>query len=315
MPAPTLLDIQRIAPGTRDLFELQIARLPTHTAIELPIFVYKGLEAGPGLLVTAGLHGDEINGIEIIRRMIRNQQLMPDRGLVIAIPVVNIFGFIHSSRRLPEGKDLNRSFPGTSKGSLSSQVANVLMTRVVPLCQAVVDLHTGGGSKFNCPQVRCDFSVPDARSLARSFGARCIVHSKPPDQSFRKEVSKRNIACVTYEGGESMRLDEDAIQVGLSGVRRVLKHLNMQNNDQDEAGPRPEYPKTSWIRAPHTGIFNARVTPGQLVSRSHIVGVVADPFGEREIVVKAKTKGLVIGVNHRCVIHRGEALVHLGVTS
>ncbi len=309
------LDIERIEPGGRDLFELQIARLPTHTAIELPIFVYRGLEPGPCLLVTAGLHGDEINGIEILRRMIRSGRLQPKVGTLIVIPVVNIFGFIHGSRRLPEGKDLNRSFPGTQRGSLSSQVAHVLMNRVLPLCNAVVDLHTGGGSKFNYPQLRCDFNTEATMKIARAFAPRCIVHSKPPDQSFRKEVSKRKIPCMTFEGGESMRLDEDAIHVGSQGVRRVMRHMGLVEEAEDEHGPCPEYLHTSWIRAPYTGIFTPMIEPGQIVKRSHLLGVVADPFGEREISVKAKSKGLVIGVNYRCVVHRGEALIHVGISA
>lgn len=308
-----LLNIDRIQPGSSDSFEIEIARLPTHTAIELPIFVFRGKEKGPTLMLTAGLHGDEINGIEILRRMIFRKQLQPDHGTIIAIPVVNVFGFIHSSRRLPEGKDLNRSFPGSTKGSLSSRVANVLMTRILPLCEGIVDLHTGGGSKYNIPQIRCNFADPASMALARAFGAIALVHSRPPDGSFRKEVGKKGVACITFEGGESMRLDQDAIEAGISGVRRILVSKGLCDGPLTPAPETPEYAQTTWIRAPHTGIASLHVKPGEVVKRAQKLGTIADPFGEREIPIRSRAAGLVIGINYRCVVHRGEALFNLGI--
>jgi uncharacterized protein len=216
-----------IGPGERKLVNLRIARLPTHTNIDLPVHVIRGPKPGPVLLLTAGLHGDEVNGIEIVRRMISGNLLRPEAGTILAMPIVNVYGFLQNARYLPDGKDLNRSFPGSRQGSLARRVAWNLMNHVVPLADVGIDFHTGGASLHNHPHIRCVMSIPRNRELAKAFAPACVLNAKMIDKSFRKAAHKIGKHIIVFEGGESLRFHEESIQAGMAGTLRLMRYLKM----------------------------------------------------------------------------------------
>ncbi len=304
-----------IKPGSHRLIDINIARLPSHTLIELPVLVYRSKKPGPTLLLSAGVHGDEINGIEIIRRLIRRKVLMPDIGAVIAIPLVNIYGFIHNSRSLPDGKDLNRCFPGTSSGSLANRIAYIIMNEIIPVIDYGVDFHTGGSRITNFPQVRAVMNEPMNRELAKAFATRFIVNSNFIEKSFRKEAQKAGKSILVYEGGESLRLDELAIQEGLDGVQRLMQHLGMKQGPELPSQESLILKESNWLRAKISGIFISKIVYGQHVQAGQVVAVISDPFGKTRITIKCPVDGYIIGVNNMPVVSAGDALMHIGTIS
>jgi uncharacterized protein len=300
-----------VEPGERRYIDLRIARLPTHTVIDLPIYVSRAIEDGPTLLLTAGLHGDEINGVEIIRRLIADRSLKPARGTVIAIPVVNIYGFLQQARYLPDGKDLNRSFPGSKNGSLAARVAHAIVDEILPVIDFGVDFHTGGSSKDNFPQIRCVVGQPQNMALANAFAPPFILNSKLIDRSFRKAAQRRGKSIIVYEAGESLRFDEHAIQEGIAGTLRLMKHFGML-----EQAPIPNqtvvFEKSTWIRARVSGLFRTDAQTGARVTRGQLIGTITDPFGESQIEIHSRQNGYIVGINHMPVVNAGDALIHLG---
>jgi predicted deacylase len=288
-----------------------ISQLPSHTVIDLPVYAFRGKEDGPVLLLTAGLHGDEINGIEVIRRLIVEDALMPEKGMVIAIPLVNVYGFIYNSRNLPDGKDLNRSFPGSVNGSLANRLAYILMNEIVPLVDFGVDFHTGGSRITNYPQVRCVLSHSMNRELASAFGAPFMINSNLIDKSFRKEASKTGKTILVYEGGESLRLDEFSINQGKAGVRRLMQYLEMKNY-REKPQVSIVLQQTTWLRARISGIFNCFVEYGSIVRKNQPLANITDPYGKTKEIMKSPHDGYVIGLNNMPVVNAGDALVHLG---
>jgi predicted deacylase len=300
-----------IPKGKATEISIVISQLPSHTVIDLPVYAFRGKEDGPVLLLTAGLHGDEINGIEVIRRLIVEDALMPEKGMVIAIPLVNVYGFIYNSRNLPDGKDLNRSFPGSENGSLANRLAYILMNEIVPLADFGVDFHTGGSRITNYPQIRCVLTHAMNRELASAFGAPYMINSNLIDKSFRKEASKIGKTILVYEGGESLRLDELAISQGKAGVRRLMQYLEMKNYRE-----RPQVSvvlqQTTWLRAKISGIFNCFVEYGTTVRKNQTLANITDPYGKTKIIMKSPNDGYVIGLNNMPVVNAGDALIHLG---
>ncbi len=314
MNKPISINDVNIEPGEAKEIILNIARLPTYTDIDLPVLVYRSTKPGPTLLLVACIHGDEINGVEIIRRIIANKTIIPDAGTVIAIPVVNIYAFIHSSRAYPVGKDLNRSFPGNNHGSLSSRMAYVIMQKIVPLIDYGIDFHTGGASKANFPHLRTDFSDPKNLELANAFSPQIIVNSKAPDKTFRKAAGNCGKKMLTFEGGESLRFDEFSIQEGIAGIARLMNYLGMRHSTIPDNFPHV-LSKNYWTRARYSGLFRSSIQLGQKIKKNQVLGSITDPFGNEEINVKAAANGYVIGINHECVINKGDALIHVGVDS
>ena len=301
-----------IKPGEEKQISLEIAKLPSRTPIEVPIIVSRSQKPGPVLLLMAGMHGDEINGVEIIRRMISNNYNKPKKGTVICIPLLNVFGFIISAREVPDGKDINRSFPGSKNGSLASQVAYHLMKEVMPLIDIGVDFHTGGASRTNYPQIRCDFNVKRNLILAKAFGVPFIINSNYRPKSLRYAASKIGKPILVYEAGESLRFDEDAIIRGVNGARRLLKALDMN----DKAPIRKKVcillNETSWIRAKAAGLFHSYVDAGDLINKNQLIGEITGPFGDFAIKVYSPVKAYVIGLNNNPVVNKGDALINLG---
>lgn len=300
-----------MAPGEEAQIDIRIARLPSHTWIDLPVFVFRSKVEGPSLLLTAGIHGDEINGIEIVRKLITRKMISPDRGTVIAIPLVNVYGFINNSRNLPDGKDLNRCFPGGNDGSLARQIAHIIMEEILPNIDYGVDFHTGGSRISNYPQIRALISNEKNLELAKAFGAPYIINSNLIDKSFRKAAAQIGKSILVYEGGESLRIDHLAIQEGMNGVMRLMNHLKIKKSYLRK------YKSTilrerSWTRAKMSGIFNAKVEYGDEVKKNQMIAVLTDPYGNLRVPVKSPIDGFVIGINNMPVVNAGDALFHIG---
>lgn len=291
--------------------KIPISRLPSHTLIDLPVFVFRGKTDGPGLLLTAGIHGDEINGIEIVRRLINENSLMPDAGLVIAIPLVNVYGFIFNSRTLPDGKDLNRCFPGSANGSLANRLAHILMHEILPHIQYGVDFHTGGDRIANYPQIRCTLDNAKNKELSSAFGAPFMVNTELIDKSFRKEALKMGKTILVFEGGESLRLDELAINEGKAGVRRLMEYLKMRSFQEKKHIP-ISIKNATWMRTKDSGIFNPFIEYGTKVSKNQPLATITDPYGESHVTLKSPHDGYIIGINNMPVINAGDALIHVG---
>ncbi|MBD2766567.1 succinylglutamate desuccinylase/aspartoacylase family protein [Hymenobacter sp. BT664] len=303
-----------IKPGEQKLTRLVISKLPSGTVIDVPVHVFRAVEPGPTLLLMGGMHGDEVNGIEIIRRLVRRELLRPLRGSIIAIPILNIYGFLNFSREVPDGKDVNRSFPGFPRGSLAGRVAHRFMREIMPLIDYGIDFHTGGAARANYPQVRCQLGVdPEVDALAAAFAAPFTLHAALRPGSFREAAQGLGKRTIVYETGESLRLDEPGIEEALAGTLRVMHHLGM-----GPAGPEPVRPsivcrRHTWLRARFAGLFRAHVENGQFVEKGQIYGSVADPYGQQSVRLESPVSGYVIGLNHMPVVNQGDALLHLAV--
>lgn len=304
---------QEIRPGEFKEIDINIARLPSHTVIDTPIYVSRGSEDGPVLALTAGMHGDEINGMEIVRRLLDSGLHQPKRGVTVCMPIVNVYGFLNYSREVPDGKDINRSFPGSKNGSLASRVAYNLMHEVIPFVDYGIDFHTGGAMRANYPQVRAVLRDEKNLALAQAFHAPFTLDAPFRPNSLRKEASRLGKNIIVYEGGESLRFDQQAIEEGIAGTLRLMKFLNMIDWAPDPSEENKIVWNTSWIRARNAGLFQSNVRCGQLVHKGEWVGTITDPFGEFKEQVVATETGYVVGLNNIPVINAGDALMHLGM--
>lgn len=306
----------RVRPGQSVNIEIPIAKLPTHTLIDLPIFIRSSKIEGPVVLISGGVHGDEINGVVTAKKLLKefDKGLELLRGTLIIIPLVNIYGFLSNSRAFPDGRDLNRSFPGSKKGSLASRIAYILNDQIIPQIDYGIDFHTGGRMLSNHPQIRVDFKDKVAFDLATAFGTNFIVNSRPIEKSFRKTAYKARKHILVFEGGESMRLDNYAIEEGVNGTKRLLNSLEML-----EFSPQAQdtivLKESEWTRARASGIFHSSVRLGDPVKKGQILAWISDPYGQEIVPVRATTNGHVIGLNNNPVINVGDAIVHIGKDS
>jgi predicted deacylase len=302
-----------VPPGRRAVVDVPISNLSNHTPMTMPVQVVNGRRAGPCLFVSAALHGDEINGVEIIRRLLRDPDIGSIHGTVVAIPIVNVFGFVAGSRYLPDRRDLNRSFPGSANGSLAGRLAHVFINEILARCSHGIDLHTGAIHRDNLPQVRANIDDPTILGMARAFGAPVVINAGEREGSLRQAAARRKIPVIVYEGGEALRFQDDVIRIGVRGVRRVMRAIGMLRAAPRTAPPpEPLIARSStWVRAPGGGILRAEVRLGQRVEQNERLGVVADPFGENEVVVVARTRGIVIGRLNLPVVNAGDALFHI----
>jgi len=309
-----IINNTEILPGQNEKIEVNIARLPSHSTIDIGINVARAKKPGPVLLLVGGMHGDEINGIEIVRRIIENGWNIPTRGTIISIPIINIYGFIHFSRYVPDGKDVNRSFPGNKNGSLASRVAYYLMKDILPQIDLGLDFHTGGADRTNYPQIRCNMNSEENEQLAAIFNAPFTIHSMYRPKSLRYSANKLGKKILVFEGGESARFDEFAIREGMNGALRIMRHLKMTPYKAPKAKHTNQIIKhSSWVRAHTSGIFLSNVKSGEQVRKNQIMGFISDPFDEFKIPVKAPASGFVIGLNHNPILHQGDAIMHIGV--
>jgi predicted deacylase len=310
---PFELDGTTIPPGRRVTVELPLPGLYTRTAVTMPVRVVQGRRLGPCLVVSAAVHGDEINGVEIIHRLLRLKSLNRLRGTLLAVPVVNVYGFLNHSRYLPDRRDLNRTFPGSDGGSLAARLAHLFLDRILKHADFCLDLHTASIHRTNLPQIRGCLNDPAVEKLAKAFGVPVILNSDLRDGSLRAAAEERGVPMLVYEGGEALRFDELAIRAGLSGVVAVLRELQMlpalRRHTQK---PKVLVARSStWVRAPESGIFRCRRPLGASVLEGELLGTIGDPFGDRETPVNSPAAGITICHTQLPLVSQGDALVHV----
>lgn len=310
-PPPLVIGGETIPRGKRVRLDLPVARLPTGTMLPLPVTVIHGKNPGPRLWLSAAIHGDELNGVDIIRRVARAIQPHRLHGAVIAVPVVNVFGLLEQSRYLPDRRDLNRSFPGSARGSMASRLAALFMREVVSHCTHGIDLHTAAIHRINLPQVRADLQDPATYAFAQAFGAPVILHASHRDGSLRQAAAKRHIPTLLYEAGEALRFDEAAIQTGVDGIYRVMAYLGMYAPPGTPPPPSVEAQETRWVRASRGGIWHRAIALGDEVKQRQPLGFISDTFGDKPVQVRSPMAGIVIGHGQNPLVNQGDALVHV----
>ena len=309
---PFVIDGTSVAPGTRRSVELPVASLPTDTSLSISVGVVNGLRPGPTLWLSGVVHGDELNGIEIIRQVLRHVHPRQLSGTILAVPIVNVFGFLNETRNLPDRRDLNRSFPGSVRGSLTAQLAHRFVTDVVKRSDAGIDYHTGSDHRTNLPQLRIDLSIPEVERMGRAFAAPVTVNASYRDGSLRTWCSRQGIPILVYEGGEANRFNDASIKAGVDGTMRVLVELGMWSEPVLEApAPTLVVEHSHWERARRSGIVRIDVLPGQRVERGEVMGIIAGALGDRPAMVRASTPGVVLGYSRHPMASQGDALVHL----
>ena len=302
----------RVRAGAARDVELPITRLVTGGDVSLPVRVVHGREPGPVVWVSGAIHGDEVIGVEVIRELIATLQPKQFRGTLVAVPVVNVLGFMAGDRYLPDRRDLNRSFPGSPRGSLASRIAHLFMTEVVAKCEVGIDVHTAADKRANLPQVRADLDDARTRELAESFGAPIMVHARLRDGSLRQAALEVGAKVLLYEAGEASRFDDVSIATGVVGIRRVLAALGMIDPDPDGDPPVVAACRsTGWVRARGTGILNLDIGLGASVESGQRLGGLSDTFGRRVRLVRADRSGIVIGLTRAPIVNAGDALVHI----
>lgn len=305
---------EKIAPGQKRTLNFNLAKLYTTTSVEVPIIIQRSKKPGPCVLITAGIHGDEINGVEIVRQVISKKINKPARGTIICIPVINVFGFLNMERAFPDGRDLNRVFPGTQNGSLASRFAYQFTNKILPLADFCMDFHTGGGSRFNVAQIRVDPDKEELMQYAKLFGAPFIVYSKNISKSYRSTCEKMNIPVLLFEGGKSQISDKDIARAGVHGVMRILSHFKMLSKDFEA----PQQSKDSitiksstWLRAKYSGLLHLKSTCGDFVEKNEVIATITDPYGTFRHKVKASNDGYIINTNEASLVYQGDAIFHI----
>lgn len=305
---------KEILPGRGAQLNLDVAKLHTSTPILVPVIVERAKVDGPTILLMAGLHGDEINGVEIIRRVIRKGFNKPLIGTIICLPVFNIFGFLNIKRELPDGRDLNRSFPGSESGSLAAQFAYHFMKEITPHVDYIIDFHTGSAQRNNISQIRCVFGDKESLELAKIFNPPFILNSGHIAKTIRESISKKGKKMLLFEGGKTNSIEETIVEEGLNGVKRFLSHLGMRSFKIDISKDREPIflSESKWMRAPNSGMFQATVTNGAKVQKGEVIGIVTDPYGKIERKIKSNVDGYVICLNESPVVYKGDAIFHIG---
>lgn len=313
MQAPFEIGGQVIQPGTRKSVSIPLNRLADHTDMMLKVHVIHGKKPGPVMFVSGAIHGDEIIGVEVIRRVAGMKILSKIKGTLILIPVVNNYGFLGMSRYLPDRRDLNRVFPGVQNGSPASQLAYTFMKEIVSKSGYGLDLHSGAIHRENLPQIRANLDEPIVKNMAVAFGASIMLNSNLRDGSLRE--SAQNVGCqmLLFEAGEALRFDENAVRIGVKGVLGVIRHIGMLNMVKP---PRrkitPVQPVSShWLRAPASGLMRASHGLGDSVKKGEIIASIAGPLGEAEQNLKAKFSGVIIGRTNLPIVNCGDALFHI----
>jgi hypothetical protein len=281
--------------------------------MSIPVHVVRGVKEGPRLFISAAIHGDEINGVEIIRRLLTSRFMAQIRGTLIAVPVVNVYGYTDRTRYLPDRRDLNRSFPGSAEGSMASRIAHIFVQEIVSNSTHGIDLHTGAIHRSNLPHVRVSFDQEDAFELAHSFRVPLIMNANLRDGSLRQTVVERGIPMLLYEGGEALRFDERAISVGLRGVVSVMRTIGMLvKRRPPKSAIKPIIADDSrWIRATASGSVMPVKHVGDRVEEGELLCRLTDPFGEKSIEVQSTVAGLVIGQTQLPLVYEGEALFNI----
>ncbi|MCA0349297.1 MAG: succinylglutamate desuccinylase/aspartoacylase family protein [Flavobacterium sp.] len=305
---------ETILPGESKTINMEIAKLQTMTKLKIPIIVERSKKPGPTVLFSAGLHGDEINGVEIVRQLITQKINKPSCGTIICIPVLNVFGFVNQSRQFPDGRDLNRVFPGSKGGSLASRFAYYILKEVIPHVDYIVDFHAGGASRFNAPQIRIVPNDAELKALSEVFNAPFGLYSKNISGSFRNACTKLGKKILLFEGGKSAHIDLHITREGIEGSKRFLEHLDMLSSKQKTILPKKNtiyIKKSSWIRANSSGMFHVEVKINAFVNKGQLLATISDPYGKVEHKVKAPNSGYIINVNDASIVYQGDAIFHI----
>ncbi len=303
-----------VAPGQAVDVQLPVARLPTGAWVPLAVKIRHGARAGPRLWLSATVHGDELNGSEIVREVIDRIDPGKLKGTILAAPVVNVFGLLAQSRTMPDRRDLNRAFPGSARGSLTARLARLFTETIVERCRYGIDFHTGAAHRTNLPQIRADLDEPETRRLAAAFGAPLMFQAKEIPGSLRAVARKKGVHMLVFEGGEPLRFNRTVIAAGVAGTLRVLAALGMWRDPELPAPARSFEPRaTRWIRASRSGIFHREVELGERVAAGQVLGFIRDPLTDSLRPVLAPADALVFAVTQSPLVYRGDALVHVAM--
>lgn len=302
-----------VPPGKNDQIRLHVGKLPSGTRINIHSWVYRSEVPGPVMLVLGGVHGDEVNGVEIVRRAMQlNYFDKLEKGTAIVIPILNIYGFLLFSREVPDGKDVNRSFPGNFRGSLASRVARTLTKKILPHIDFGIDFHTGGANRYNYPQIRYSTGDAGALELAKAFAAPLTLKKAALSKSLRKEAKKDKKPIIVFEGGEALRFDGFSIEKALAGLKRVMAHKGMIESAPEVIHDCSYLPKSGWVRASVAGLFEWTKSSGHRVVKNEPIGMIRDPYGMKQKKVLAPQSGLILGHNNSPVVNQGDALFNVG---
>ena len=303
-----------VAPGKSATITFEVAKLHTRNTLDVPIIIERSKKPGPTVLMTAGIHGDEVNGVEIIRQIIAKGINKPKIGTTICVPVINVFGFLNMDRLFPDGRDLNRVFPGSANGSLASRVAHFVMTELVPHVDFAMDFHTGGADRFNAAQIRIVKDDSSLTELAHVFGAPFIYYSQNLNKSFRNSCRKIGVPMLLFEGGKSFNISSNITNTGVNGAKRVLHHLGMLSNRFKVSKPKVKavvIDDSKWIRAKYSGMFKVTVAINTYVEKDQVIGNITDPYGSFNYFVKAPNSGYIFNLNESPIIYQGDAIFHI----
>ncbi len=309
--APFVIGDTEVRPGRSAHVELPVSQLITGAQIAMPVTVLHGTFDGPTMWINAAVHGDELNGVEVVNRVLADLDPKLMSGTLLAVPVVNVHGFMNGDRYLPDRRDLNRSFPGSAKGSLASRLAHIFMTEIVSRCEIGIDLHTASDNRTNLPQIRADLDDPKTRELAEVFGVPLMMHAKAGSGTLRRAAAKSGATILLYEAGEPLRFNKRAISNGVNGVRRVLRHLEIADWDGPERVTSDVSRSSRWMRAAKSGVLRMDVDLGDVVEERQVLGTIIDAFGKRLSTVRSTRGGLVIGRTLYPLCNKGDALVHI----
>jgi predicted deacylase len=307
---------KNVLPGQGAVINLNMAKLYTTTSVEVPVIIERSKKPGPVILITAGIHGDEINGVEIVRQIISKGINKPIKGTVICIPIVNVFGFLNLSREFPDGRDLNRVFPGTKNGSLASRFAYQFVQKILPVADFCMDFHTGGASRFNVAQIRIQKDDEEGKKYAKIFNAPFTYYSKTIGKSYRETCKKLGKTVLLFEGGKSLDSNKDIAKFGVDGTMRILKNMEMLK-------PRFEYPdppldsiiieSSTWMRAKYSGLLHVKIVCGKHVEKGEYIATITDPYGKFRHKVLATHSGYVINVNESPIVYQGDAIFNFSI--
>ncbi len=311
---PLVILKETILAGESKTINMEIAKLHTMNKLKIPIIVERSKLDGPTVLFTACLHGDEINGTEIVRQLIVQKINKPKRGTIICIPIINIFGFINKTREFPDGRDLNRVFPGSKTGSLASRFAYYILKDIIPHVDYAIDFQAGGASRFNAPQIRIVPENPELKELSDVFNAPFTLYSKNISGSFRNSCDKLGVKMLLFEGGKSLDINEEVTNDAIEGTKRFLDHLDMLN-PRKKANIKSKKPiyieKSNWVRAKYSGMFHGMVKIGSFIKKGELIATISDPYGKVEHKMKAPHDGYVINVNDAPIVYQGDAIFHV----
>ena len=307
---------EKIGLGESRTIDFNIAKLYTSTKIEIPIIIERASVPGPTILITAAIHGDEINGVEIVRQLISRKINKPKRGTIICIPILNVFGFLNAQRAFPDGRDLNRSFPGTKRGSLASRVAYHFTDQILPHADYCLDFHTGGSSRYNAAQVRVKPNDKNLLALSKIFNAPFTILSNNLKKSYRAVCNKKGIPIILFEGGKSLENNKQIVNYGVRGTKRFINYLDMLDSKFKVTIPFSNtviIKKTKWVRAQKSGLIHTKVNCNNFVEKGEVLATITDPYGKMVFKVLAPNEGYIINVNKAAIVHQGDAIFHISV--